>query len=88
MEHQSAIACGNKFSNGYLGRDLSQTGWGLRWDFIIVHESGHEWFGNSITTNDLADMWVHEGFTLSTLPSPIEIELNCPPKLSCSSRAI
>jgi len=63
MEHQSAIAYGNKFSNGYLGRDLSQTGWGLKWDFIIVHESGHEWFGNSITTNDLADMWVHEGVT-------------------------
>ncbi len=63
MEHQSAIAYGNKFSNGYLGRDLSQTGWGLKWDFIIVHESGHEWFGNSITTKDLADMWIHEGFT-------------------------
>jgi aminopeptidase N len=63
MEHQSAVAYGNKFANGYLGRDLSGTGWGLKWDFIIVHESGHEWFGNNITTNDLADMWVHEGFT-------------------------
>ncbi len=63
MEHQSAVAYGNKFGNGYLGRDLSQTGWGLKWDFIIVHESGHEWFGNNITSNDLADMWVHEGFT-------------------------
>jgi len=63
MEHQSAVAYGNKFGNGYLGRDLSGTGWGLKWDFIIVHESGHEWFGNNITTNDLADMWVHEGFT-------------------------
>jgi len=63
MEHQSAVAYGNKFGNGYLGRDLSQTGWGLKWDFIIVHESGHEWFGNNITTNDIADMWVHEGFT-------------------------
>jgi hypothetical protein len=63
MEHQSAVAYGNKFQNGYLGRDLSGTGWGLLWDFIIVHESGHEWFGNNITTNDLADMWVHEGFT-------------------------
>ena len=63
MEHQSAVAYGNRFENGYLGRDLSGTGWGLRWDFIIVHESGHEWFGNNITTNDLADMWVHEGFT-------------------------
>jgi aminopeptidase N len=63
MEHQSAIAYGNKFENGYLGKDLSGTGWGDKWDFIIVHESAHEWFGNSITTNDIADMWVHEGFT-------------------------
>ncbi|MBL7698365.1 MAG: M1 family metallopeptidase [Chitinophagaceae bacterium] len=63
MEHQSAIAYGNKFVNGYLGTDLSGTGWGKKWDFIIVHESGHEWFGNNITTNDIADMWVHEGFT-------------------------
>jgi aminopeptidase N len=63
MEHQSAVAYGNRFENGYLGRDLSSTGWGLKWDFIIVHESGHEWFGNNITTKDLADMWVHEGFT-------------------------
>ncbi len=63
MEHQSAVAYGNKFMNGYLGRDLSGTGWGTKWDFIIVHESGHEWFGNNITTKDLADMWVHEGFT-------------------------
>jgi aminopeptidase N len=63
MEHQSAVAYGNKFMNGYLGRDLSGSGWGLKWDFIIVHESGHEWFANNITTNDIADMWVHEGFT-------------------------
>lgn len=63
MEHQSAIAYGNKFLNGYLGRDLSASGWGNKWDFIIVHESGHEWFANSITTKDIADMWVHEGFT-------------------------
>ena len=63
MEHQSAIAYGNRFKNGYLGRDLSGSGWGLKWDFIIVHESGHEWFANSITTKDIADMWVHEGFT-------------------------
>ena len=63
MEHQSAVAYGNHYGNGYLGRDLSGTGWGMKWDFIIVHESGHEWFGNNITTNDLADMWVHEGFT-------------------------
>ena len=63
MEHQSAIAYGNKFKNGYLGKDLSLTGWGLNWDFIIVHESGHEWFGNSITAKDVADNWIHEGFT-------------------------
>ncbi len=63
MEHQSAVAYGNKFQNGYLGRDLSGTGWGLKWDFIIVHESGHEWFANNITSKDLADMWIHEGFT-------------------------
>ncbi len=63
MEHQSAIAYGNRFKNGYLGRDLSGSGWGLKWDFIIIHESGHEWFANSITTKDIADMWVHEGFT-------------------------
>jgi len=63
MEHQSAVAYGNKFGNGYLGRDLSGTGWGLKWDFIIVHESGHEWFANNITSNDIADMWIHESFT-------------------------
>ena len=63
MEHQSGIAYGNKFLQGYMGRDLSGTGWGLNFDFIIVHESGHEWFGNNITTKDIADMWVHEGFT-------------------------
>ena len=63
MEHQSAVAYGNKFKNGYLGRDLSGTGWGLKWDFIIVHETGHEWFGNNITSTDIADMWLHEGFT-------------------------
>jgi aminopeptidase N len=63
MEHQSAVAYGNQFKMGYLGRDLSGTGQGLKWDYIIVHESGHEWFGNNITTKDIADMWVHEGFT-------------------------
>ncbi len=63
MEHQSAIAYGNKFQNGYLGRDLSESGYGLNWDFIIVHESGHEWFGNNITSKDIADMWIHESFT-------------------------
>lgn len=63
MEHQSAIAYGNGFQNGYNGKDLSETGKGLKWDFIIVHESGHEWFGNSITVRDVADMWIHEAFT-------------------------
>ncbi len=63
MEHQSGIAYGNKFENGYLGRDLSGSGWGLKWDFIIVHEAGHEWFGNNITEKDVADMWIHEAFT-------------------------
>ena len=63
MEHQSATAYGNGYLNGYHGKDLSGSGWGMKWDFIIVHESGHEWFGNNITTKDIADMWVHEGFT-------------------------
>lgn len=63
MEHQSAIAYGNGYQNGYRGRDRSGTGHGMEWDFIIIHEAGHEWFGNNITTNDIADMWVHEGFT-------------------------
>ena len=64
MEHQSAIAYGNHFMDGYLGMDLSGSGWGKKWDYIIIHESGHEWFANNITTNDIADMWVHEGFTM------------------------
>lgn len=64
MEHQSATAYGNHYQNGYLGGDLSGTGWGLKWDYIIIHESGHEWFANNITTNDIADMWIHEGFTM------------------------
>jgi aminopeptidase N len=63
MEHQSAVAYGNQFKKGYLGRDLSGTGHGLKWDFITIHETGHEWFANNITTKDIADMWVHEGFT-------------------------
>ena len=62
MEHQSSVTYGNDFKNGYRGRDLSQTGWGLKFDFIIVHESGHEWFANSITNWDAADMWIHESF--------------------------
>lgn len=64
MEHQSAIAYGNHYQDGYLGSDLSGTGWGLKWDYIIIHEAGHEWFGNNITTKDIADLWVHEGFTM------------------------
>jgi len=63
MEHQSAIAYGNEFTKGYLGSDLSSSGWGLKWDFIIIHESGHEWFANNITSKDIADMWIHESFT-------------------------
>jgi aminopeptidase N len=63
MEHQSAVAYGNKFRKGYMGTDRSGTGIGMLWDFIIIHECGHEWFGNNITTKDIADMWVHEGFT-------------------------
>ncbi|HXB94062.1 MAG TPA: M1 family metallopeptidase [Puia sp.] len=63
MEHQSAVAYGNNYAFGYRGRDGSGTGYGLKYDFIIIHESGHEWFGNNLTTKDLADMWVHEGFT-------------------------
>ncbi len=63
MEHQSSVTYGNKYGNGYLGRDLSGTGRGLKWDFIIIHESGHEWFANNITYNDMADMWIHESFT-------------------------
>lgn len=66
MEHQSAIAYGNGYKNGYLGRDRSAIGWGLKWDYIIIHESGHEWFANNITTKDIADMWVHESFTTYT----------------------
>ena len=63
MEHQSSVTYGNKYKKGYLGRDLSGTGWGLKFDYIIIHETGHEWFANNITYKDIADMWVHEGFT-------------------------
>ena len=63
MEHQSSVTYGNQYKKGYLGRDLSGTGWGLEFDYIIIHESGHEWFANNITYKDIADMWVHEGFT-------------------------
>ena len=63
MEHQSSVTYGNQYKKGYLGRDLSGTGWGLKFDYIIIHEAGHEWFANNITYKDIADMWVHEGFT-------------------------
>ena len=63
MEHQSSVTYGNQYQNGYLGRDLSGSGWGLKFDFIIIHESGHEWFANNITYKDVADMWIHESFT-------------------------
>ncbi|HRI61346.1 MAG TPA: M1 family metallopeptidase [Saprospiraceae bacterium] len=63
MEHQSSVTYGNQYLNGYLGMDLSGTGWGKKWDFIIIHESGHEWFANNVTYRDIADMWVHESFT-------------------------
>ena len=63
MEHQSSVTYGNKFKQGYLGRDLSGSGWGLMFDYIIIHETGHEWFANNITYKDIADMWIHESFT-------------------------
>jgi aminopeptidase N len=63
MEHQSSITYGNKYVKGYLGSDLSGSGWGMKFDFIIIHESGHEWFANNITNKDIADMWIHESFT-------------------------
>lgn len=63
MEHQSSVTYGNGYKNGYRGVDQSGSGWGDRFDFIIIHESGHEWFANSITYEDMADMWIHESFT-------------------------
>lgn len=63
MEHQSSVTYGNGYGNGYRGTDLSGSGWGLKFDFIIIHESGHEWFANNITYKDAADMWIHESFT-------------------------
>jgi aminopeptidase N len=63
MEHQSSVTYGNGYQNGYRGTDLSGSGWGMKFDFIIIHEAGHEWFANSITYRDIADMWIHEGFT-------------------------
>jgi aminopeptidase N len=62
MEHQSAVTYGNHFANGYLERDWTGVGISTRFDFIIIHESAHEWFGNSITAADVSDMWIHEGW--------------------------
>jgi aminopeptidase N len=75
MEHQSAVAYGNRYLKGYLGNDLSHTGIGLTFDYITIHESGHEWFGNSITSKDIADMWIHEGFTQYTEIVFVECQL-------------
>lgn len=63
MEHQSSVTYGNGYQNGYLGRDRSGSSWGSKFDYIIIHESGHEWFANNITYKDIADMWIHESFT-------------------------
>jgi aminopeptidase N len=62
MEHQSAVTYGNLFTNGYLGRDWTGVDISTRFDFIIIHESGHEWYGNSVTANDVSDAWIHEGW--------------------------
>lgn len=74
MEHQSAVAYGNQYLKGYLGNDISGTGVGLLFDFITIHETGHEWFGNSITSKDIADMWIHESFTTYSESVFIECE--------------
>jgi aminopeptidase N len=63
MEHQSAVTYGNHFANGYLERDWTGVGISPRFDFIIIHESGHEWFGNAVSAADRSDMWIHEGMT-------------------------
>ncbi|SIR00910.1 Peptidase family M1 [Pontibacter lucknowensis] len=72
MEHQSSVTYGNGYQNGYRGRDLSGSGWGLKFDYIIIHETGHEWFANNITYKDVADMWIHESFT--TYSEPLFVE--------------
>jgi aminopeptidase N len=75
MEHQSAVAYGNKYSKGYLGNDLSGTGIGLTFDYITIHESSHEWFGNSITSRDIADLWIHEAFAMYSEVVYLECQL-------------
>jgi len=62
MEHQSAVTYGNRFANGYLERDWTEVGVSLKFDFIIIHESGHEWFGNAVSAADVSDMWIQEGW--------------------------
>jgi aminopeptidase N len=62
MEHQSAVTYGNRYANGYLERDWTGVGVSLKFDFIIIHESGHEWFGNAISAADVSDMWIQEGW--------------------------
>ena len=62
MEHQSAVTYGNRFANGYLERDWTGVGVSLKFDFIIVHESAHEWFGNAVSAADVSDMWIQEGW--------------------------
>ncbi|PYS68950.1 MAG: peptidase M1 [Acidobacteria bacterium] len=63
MEHQSAVTYGNHFANGYLEKDWTGVGISPKFDFIIIHESGHEWFGNAVSAADTSDMWIHEGWT-------------------------
>ncbi|MEP6848023.1 MAG: M1 family metallopeptidase [Acidobacteriota bacterium] len=62
MEHQSAIAYGNRFLNGFIGKDYTGAGISMRFDYIIIHESAHEWFGNAVSASDISDMWIHEGW--------------------------
>ena len=63
MEHQTAVTYGNRFANGYLERDWTGVGVSLKFDFIIIHESAHEWFGNAVSAADVSDMWIQEGWT-------------------------
>ncbi len=63
MEHQSAVTYGNRFANGYLERDWTGVGVSPKFDFIIIHESAHEWFGNAVSAADISDMWIQEGWT-------------------------
>ncbi len=76
MEHQSSVTYGNGYQQGYLGRDLSGTGRGMIFDYLIIHETGHEWFANNITYQDIADMWIHEGFTTYSENLIVEAWLN------------